>query len=72
MPCRAASMTLIQTDPEPVDRERALRTRIADLEDLLALIDATADWADDGSIRRVLHECLTDCKRRLTEAAALH
>jgi len=72
MPCRASSMTLIQTDPEPVDQERALRTRIADLEDLLTLIDATADWADDGSIRTVLRECLTDCKRRLMAATALH
>lgn len=65
MPCRAPALTLLNTDPEPMDEVRSLRTRIADLEDLLALIEATTDSADGGNIRKVLRQCLQDCRQRL-------
>ena len=63
MPDTAPALTLIATDVDHRDEASALRTRIVDLEDLLTLVEASS--GDDGNIRRLLRQCLADCRGRL-------
>ena len=61
MPCRAFSTRPHCGDPSPADDSRALRDRIADLEDLLSLMDGSTS----SDIRGMLRQCLADCRQRL-------
>ena len=61
MPCRSLARGPVAVRSTAADERHALRNRIADLEDLLALVDAT----EAGGVRRVLSQCLEECRRRL-------
>ena len=63
MPCRSLARGPLPARTAVTDERHALRTRIADLEDLLALVDAT----EGGPVRRVLSQCLEECRRKLSD-----